>query len=151
MLKSFPSFKTTSTDLIASSTLYSMKDLTIAWIYVSFGIPTKSLILSSSILLSPSCKHLSKMLKASLIAPSERIAINFKASLVISILLSFATNSNLFIMSSLEIFLKSNLWHLDRIVAGNFCGSVVAKMNLTCSGGSSKVFNKALKAPVDNI
>ena len=53
--------------------------------------------------------------------------------------------------SSVEILLKSNLWHLERIVAGNFWGSVVAKINLTCSGGSSNVFKSALKAPVDNI
>ena len=38
-----------------------------------------------------------------------------------------------------------------KIVAGNFCGSVVAKINFTCSGGSSNVFNNALKAPVDSI
>ena len=54
-------------------------------------------------------------------------------------------------MFSLEILLKSNLWHLDNIVAGSFCGSVVASINLTCSGGSSNVFNRALNAPVDNI
>jgi hypothetical protein len=27
-----------------------------------------------------------------------------------------------------------------------FCGSVVAKMNFTCGGGSSSVFRRALKA-----
>ena len=31
---------------------------------------------------------------------------------------------------------------------GIFCGSVVQKMNLTCSGGSSSVFSRALKAAV---
>src|SRR5690606_35768984 len=30
-------------------------------------------------------------------------------------------------------------------VTGSFCGSVVANKNLTCSGGSSRVFNSALK------
>ena len=33
------------------------------------------------------------------------------------------------------------------IVAGTFCASVVAKMNFTCSGGSSSVLSRALKAP----
>ena len=42
-------------------------------------------------------------------------------------------------------FFKLNCKHLDRIVIGSFCGSVVAKRNLTCGGGSSKVFSKALK------
>ena len=67
------------------------------------------------------------------------------------ILLSLHIIFNLFIISSSDNCLKSNLWHLERIVAGNFCGSVVAKINFTCSGGSSNVFNNALKAPVDSI
>ena len=41
---------------------------------------------------------------------------------------------------------KSNRWQRDRIVIGIFVASVVQKMNLTCSGGSSSVFSKALKA-----
>ncbi len=50
-------------------------------------------------------------------------------------------------MSSFEILLKSNLWHLESIVVGSFCGSVVASTNFTCSGGSSNVFKSALNAP----
>ena len=83
--------------------------------------------------------------------PSASIAIIFLASFVISILLSSHTKSSLFSILLADIFLKSNLWHLERIVVGNFCGSVVAKINFTCAGGSSSVFNNALKAPVDNI
>ena len=41
---------------------------------------------------------------------------------------------------------KSNRWQRERIVIGIFCGSVVAKMNFTCSGGSSSVFSRALNA-----
>ena len=41
---------------------------------------------------------------------------------------------------------KSNRWQRERIVIGIFVGSVVQKMNLTCSGGSSSVFSKALNA-----
>ena len=41
---------------------------------------------------------------------------------------------------------KSNRWHRERMVSGSFWGSVVAKMNLTLGGGSSRVFNRALKA-----
>ncbi len=37
------------------------------------------------------------------------------------------------------------------MVGGNLCGSVVASTNTTCTGGSSNVFNSALKAPLDNI
>ena len=41
---------------------------------------------------------------------------------------------------------KSNRWQRDRMVIGILCGSVVAKMNFTCSGGSSSVFRSALNA-----
>ena len=37
------------------------------------------------------------------------------------------------------------------MVAGNLCDSVVAKMKMTCAGGSSKVFNRALKELVDSM
>ena len=40
---------------------------------------------------------------------------------------------------------KSNRWHRERIVIGIFVGSVVQKMNLTCSGGSSRVFSKRVE------
>ena len=102
-------------------------------------------------LFSPSWIHLSNIDKASLIAPSDSAAIIFNACVVAFTLLSLHTSSNLFIISSSGILLKSNLWHLDKIVAGNFCGSVVAKINFTCSGGSSNVFNNALNAPCDNM
>ena len=35
----------------------------------------------------------------------------------------------------------------SQIVAGILCGSVVANINITYDGGSSKVFNRALNAP----
>ncbi len=46
---------------------------------------------------------------------------------------------------------KSYRWHRDRTVIGILFGSVVAKKNLTCSGGSSSVFSRALKAPVESM
>src|SRR5262245_62497054 len=47
--------------------------------------------------------------------------------------------------------LKMNCWHLERIVAGTLCRSVVAMMNMTCGGGSSRIFSNALKADVDSM
>jgi len=41
---------------------------------------------------------------------------------------------------------KSKRWQRERIVAGSFCGTVVARMNLTCGGGSSSVFRNASTA-----
>ena len=52
---------------------------------------------------------------------------------------------------SMSTLWRSNLWHLDIIVAGIFFISVVAKINLTFYGGSSNVFNKALNAALDNM
>jgi hypothetical protein len=37
------------------------------------------------------------------------------------------------------------------IVSGTLCVSVVASINLTCFGGSSNIFNNALKAPLLSI
>ena len=49
-------------------------------------------------------------------------------------------------ISSLFTGAKSNRWQRDKTVIGIFPGSVVQKTNLTWSGGSSSVFNKALNA-----
>ena len=46
---------------------------------------------------------------------------------------------------------KSNRWQRERIVAGSFCGSVVARMNTTCVGGSSSVLSSALNAPAESM
>ena len=54
-------------------------------------------------------------------------------------------------MRSCPMRWKRNCWHLDLIVAGTFCSSVVAKMNMMYSGGSSIVFSRALKAEVESI
>ena len=37
------------------------------------------------------------------------------------------------------------------MVAGSFCGSVVARMNTTCAGGSSSVLSNALNAAVESM
>ena len=49
------------------------------------------------------------------------------------------------------ILRKSNRWQREMIVGNIFVASVVAKINFTCSGGSSSVFSSALKAAFDNI
>jgi len=54
-------------------------------------------------------------------------------------------------MSISEILLKSYLWHLEIIVSGTLFVSVVASINFTNSGGSSRIFKRALKAHFDNI
>ena len=46
---------------------------------------------------------------------------------------------------------KSYRWHRERTVIGILFASVVAKKNLTWGGGSSRVFNSALKAPVESM
>ena len=54
-------------------------------------------------------------------------------------------------MSPVEMRLKENCWHRDLMVAGTLCSSVVARMNIRCSGGSSRIFSRALKAAVDSM
>ena len=46
---------------------------------------------------------------------------------------------------------RSKRWQRDSTVTGTLRISVVAKTNLACSGGSSSVFRKALKAAVDSM
>ncbi len=46
---------------------------------------------------------------------------------------------------------RLNCRHRDSTVTGSFCGSVVASRNLTCGGGSSSVFNSALKELLDSM
>ena len=46
---------------------------------------------------------------------------------------------------------RLNCRQRDNTVTGTFCGSVVASTNLRYSGGSSSVFNIALKAGPVNI
>jgi hypothetical protein len=42
-------------------------------------------------------------------------------------------------------------WQRDWMVAGTLCASVVQRMNLTCSGGSSMVLSSALNAAVESM
>ncbi len=49
-------------------------------------------------------------------------------------------------MAGTVICFRLNCRQRDSTVTGIFCGSVVARMNLTCSGGSSSVLSMALNA-----
>ena len=46
---------------------------------------------------------------------------------------------------------KSNRWQRETMVSGTRWTSVVASTNFTCSGGSSSVFSRALKAPCESM
>ena len=48
------------------------------------------------------------------------------------------------------ICFRLNCRQRDSTVTGTFCGSVVARMNLRYSGGSSSVFSIALNACADS-
>ena len=93
----------------------------------------------------------SKILKASLRPPSANVAISCNPSISYSIFSSSQTNFNLSMISWSVIRWNSNLWHLETIVIGTLSKLVVANINITCSGGSSKVSNNALKALWLNI
>ena len=55
------------------------------------------------------------------------------------------TLANCASITSGSMFFKLNCKQRDKTVTGIFFASVVASRNFTCSGGSSSVFNKALK------
>ena len=54
-------------------------------------------------------------------------------------------------MSSGPMRVKSYRWQRDRMVAGTFWISVVARIKMTWAGGSSSVLSSALKAAVDSM
>ena len=54
-------------------------------------------------------------------------------------------------MSRGRMRLKENRWQRERMVAGTLCSSVVARMNSKCSGGSSMIFSRALKASRESM
>ncbi|MNJ81891.1 hypothetical protein D3C77_809390 [compost metagenome] len=49
------------------------------------------------------------------------------------------------------MFFSENCRQRERMVTGSFCGSVVASRNLTCGGGSSRVFSNALNECVESM
>ena len=77
--------------------------------YSNSGIPTNSLTFDSVILLSPSAIHLSKILYASLIAPSDILEIKFIAFSSIFIPILSEHFFKVFDIFSIDIRLKSNL------------------------------------------
>src|SRR3989339_468352 len=88
----------------------------------------------------------SSMLNESLSEPFEIWAISWSALLSMSNFSSFESFSRCVEISTAESGLNLNLWQRESIVNGIFCGSVVASMKITCSGGSSSVLRSALKA-----
>ena len=54
-------------------------------------------------------------------------------------------------ISSARRRLNANLWQRERIVAGTFCSSVVARMNSRWAGGYSMILSRALNAAVESM
>ena len=42
-------------------------------------------------------------------------------------------------------------WQRERMVAGTLCSSVVARINIRCAGGSSRIFSRALNAALESM
>ena len=83
--------------------------------------------------------------------PRDSLAINLKTESSMSSFNFTAAFFNAFSIARLEIVWKSNLWTRDFTVSGNLSGSVVAKIKIKCSGGSSKIFKSALKAELESM
>ena len=91
------------------------------------------------------------MLSASRMPPSAARAITVSAPGETFAPLPSAASFRRSWMSDTAIRPKSNRWHRLRMVSGSFCGSVVARINTMCAGGSSSVFSSALNAEVESI
>ena len=94
---------------------------------------------------------MSKRLSASRMPPSAERAISDTASSCASRPMSESTWRRRLTIRLTGMRRKSNRWQRDRMVAGSFCGSVVARMNTAWAGGSSSVLSSALNAPVESM
>ena len=83
--------------------------------------------------------------------PSAARATIFNASSSASIFSAVKTLWKSLTKVSILIRCKSKRWQRDKIVTGTLRISVVAKINITWAGGSSRVFNKALNALLESI
>ena len=88
---------------------------------------------------------------ASRIPPSAPFAIAVAATGSKLIPSSLAMWLSCSAMTFVGILLRSNLWHLEIIVGNILVASVVAKINFTCSGGSSSVLRRALNAAFESM
>ena len=91
------------------------------------------------------------MLSASRIPPSAFSAITASASSSYCMPSFSATDFRCAIVFCTVMRSKSYIWQRLRIVGRILCFSVVARMKMTCAGGSSSVFRKALKAAVESM
>ena len=83
--------------------------------------------------------------------PSDSLAIRYRVSASISSSSARVIFSSDCFIFSTGIFLKSYLWQRDIMVGGTLCASVVASMKTACSGGSSMIFRRALKADWESM
>ena len=150
-LASFPILKSCCNFSRASSAFVSCKSFTKSIIKSSVRLPDTWIASSSVTLPSPNEIIWSSRLKASRIPPLAHLATTHKASASYSIPSWSRIYAKRSIISCDVIRLKSKRCVREIIVAGILCGSVVARMKMTFWGGSSKVFNSALKAPVESI
>ena len=138
---------------ISSSNLASMRQ---------FAILKRKELSTVPVILSTSCELISlsppeiaeiwsRSDKASRKAPSDLEAMRRRASSVALMPDLPQTSLSLPEIRSSGILLKSYLWHLEMMVAGILSDSVVAKMKITCFGGSSIVLRRALNAPLESM
>ena len=135
--------------VIIAAVLFSAMNFTIAPSVPSSII--KKVWVICSLVTFPCTILCSKSVIASRSHHFAKRAMRLSASLSYSIPSDCAINSSREIISSRLIFLKSNRCTRDRIVSGTLSISVVARMNLTCDGGSSSVLRSALNAHFESI
>ena len=93
----------------------------------------------------------SKIDRASRMAPSAFCAITLSAAGSAAMPSLPAMYFSWSTMSGMVMREKSYIWQRDNIVGRILCFSVVARMNIACDGGSSRVFRNALNAAVESM
>ena len=115
------------------------------------GSPSICSIISAVRVFSPTLSSRSSSDRASRIDPAPALATSSRASSSALIFSRFAMSFRWAAISRVGMLRKSYRWQRDRIVVGIFSGSVVARMNFTCDGGSSSVFKSALNECLDSM
>ena len=119
---------------------------------VSEEVNPKIFCTFSSVIVSPQkATSWSSIDCASRMPPSAPLAMDQAAVSSRVTFSAWAICCNCRAMVSAGIGRRSKRWHREMMVGRILLGSVVAKMNFTCAGGSSRVFRRALKAAVESM
>ena len=150
-LRSAPRTKTSSTDSSSARASRRINAVARVWTTVRSMAPSASATWASEAPGPQADITWSRSESASRIPPSACRTMRARAASESPAFSSVAICFSRASIRSTGMRRKSCRWQRERMVSGSLWGSVVAKMNFTCPGGSSSVFSRALKAAPESM